>query len=151
MEDVEDEPSPDRQANCERESSEHSPYEKHRSALWQKEHRQPESDSSSTVVIGGTQERSHISSIRRVPGSENVYISEEQGNRVEPSEKSSQQDGQDIHIYYCKVANVMPNRVLEAVFSYTILAERRELREVQDEVELLGRLVSEAIFSNGPQ
>ena len=84
--------------------------------------------------------------------SENTFISRKHGNLVEPSEKSSHQDGTDIYIYYWKLANVVqPDRVLEAVFSYTILAERRDQSETQEEVELIGSLVSEATFSNGTQ
>ena len=80
------------------------------------------------------------------------YKSRKRGNLVEPSVKSSHENGTDIYIYYWKVANVLqPNRVLEAVFSYTILAARRDDSETQEEVELIGSLVSEATFSGGPQ
>ncbi len=84
--------------------------------------------------------------------SEDLTISEKNGNYVDRSEKSSHEDGNDIHIYYWKVANVvLPDRVLQAVFSYTILAERRDEIETQETVKLIGQLVAETIFSNGPQ
>jgi hypothetical protein len=84
--------------------------------------------------------------------SEDLTISEKNGNYVDRSEKRSHEDGNDIHIYYWKVANVvLPDRVFEAVFSYTILAERREEIETQETVKLVGQLVAEAKFSNGPQ
>jgi hypothetical protein len=79
-----------------------------------------------------------------------LYISEKRGNYVQRSEKRSHENGNDIYLYYWKVANVVPpDRVLEAVFSYTILAERREDTETQDTVELVGTLVAETIFSSG--
>jgi hypothetical protein len=82
--------------------------------------------------------------------SDDLTISEKNGNYVNRSEKSSQGNGNDIHIYYWKVANVvLPNRVLEAVFSYTILAEKRNEMETHETVKLVGQLVAEAIFSNG--
>ncbi len=86
------------------------------------------------------------------PLSEKSFVSEKNGNRVQPSEKKVCQDGTDLHIYNWLVGNVVPpGRVFEAVFSYTILAERRHNRETQEMVELLQELVSEAIFSNGTQ
>ena len=84
--------------------------------------------------------------------SDTLFTSEKQGNVVKPSEKSSQQDSTQLHIYYWQVANVVfPNRIFQAVFSYTILAERSEEKETQKTVELVGKLVSDAVFSNGPQ
>ena len=84
--------------------------------------------------------------------SEDLTISEKNGNYVDRSEKRSHENGNDIHVYYWTVANVvLPNRVLEAAFSYTILAERRDEIETQKTVKLIGQLVAEAIFSNGPQ
>jgi hypothetical protein len=86
------------------------------------------------------------------PLSEELFVGEKNGNRVRPSEKKSCQDGTDLHIYYWAVGNVVkPGRVFEAVFSYTILAERRDDTETQEMVELLQELISEAIFSNGTQ
>jgi hypothetical protein len=84
--------------------------------------------------------------------SDTIFTSAKQGNVVKQSEKSSVQEGTQIYIYNWQVANVvLPNRIFQAVFSYTILAERREEKETQETVELLGKLVSEAIFSNGLQ
>jgi hypothetical protein len=78
------------------------------------------------------------------------FISEKTGNYVERSEKRSHEDGSDIHIYYWKVANVvLPDRVLEAVFSYTILAARCEELETKETVALVGQLVSEAVLGHG--
>lgn len=79
-----------------------------------------------------------------------IFISEKRGNYVESSEKHSHENGNDIHIYYWKVANVvLPDRVLEAVFSFTILAEKKEETESRETVKLVGDLVSETLFSNG--
>ncbi len=84
--------------------------------------------------------------------SDDLTISEKNGNYVDRSEKISHEDGNDIHIYYWKVANVvLPNCVLEALFSYTILAERRDQIQTQETVKLVGQLVAEAILSNGSQ
>ena len=86
------------------------------------------------------------------PIHDELFVSEKNNNRVQPSEKKSCEGGTDIYIYYWKVANVvLPGRVFQALFSYTILAERRDERETQEMVELLEQLVSEAIFSNGTQ
>jgi len=82
--------------------------------------------------------------------SDTIFTSEKQGNVVKQSEKSSVQEGTQIYIYNWQVANVvLPSRIFQAVFSYTILAERREEKQTQETVALLGKLVSEAIFSNG--
>jgi hypothetical protein len=87
-----------------------------------------------------------------LPLSEELFISEKNGNRVQPSEKKSRQDGTDLHIYRWTVGNVVPpGRVFEALFSYTILEERRDERETRETVDLLEELVTEAIFSNGRQ
>ena len=86
------------------------------------------------------------------PVTDCLLINETNGNRVQRSEKRSHEDGSDLHIYMWVVGNVvMPNRVAEAVFSYTILVEKINDRETQQTVELLEGLVSQAIFSNGLQ
>lgn len=90
--------------------------------------------------------------LRLFADSGSVFISQKRGNYVARSQKHSHENGNDIHIYYWKVANVvLPDRVLEAVFSYTILAERQEETETQETVELVGNLVAETIFSNSPE
>jgi len=69
------------------------------------------------------------------------------GNMVEVSEKRSEEHGTPIHIYYWKVGNtILPDRVYEAVFSYTILAETMDDQETQEMVKLIENLVSEAVF-----
>jgi hypothetical protein len=80
------------------------------------------------------------------------FTSEQQGNLVARSEKQSRENGAQIYIYYWQVANaVQPNRVFQAVFSYTVLADKCEEPETQKSVELVGDLVSEAVFGNGSQ
>jgi hypothetical protein len=87
-----------------------------------------------------------------LPMADCLLINEANGNRVKRSEKRSHEDGSDLHIYNWIVGNaVLPNRVFEAVFSYTILAERINDRETKQTVELLEGLVSQAVFSNGLQ
>lgn len=74
-------------------------------------------------------------------------VDQETGNLVEASEKDSLQDGVPIHIYYWKVAKaVPPNLVREAVFSYTILLNRRNERSNERLVDILGQLASQATF-----
>ena len=81
---------------------------------------------------------------------ESFFISETMGNMVEVSDKESEEQGTPIHIYYWKVGNiVLPDRVYEAVFSYTILAEAMDDQETQEMVELVEILVSEAVFGYG--
>lgn len=81
-----------------------------------------------------------------------LFTSEKQCNLVVPSEKKSQENGNQLHIYNWQVANIVPpDRVFQAVFSYTILAERRDEIETQETVRLVGQLVAESIFSNGLQ
>ena len=87
-----------------------------------------------------------------LPMTDCLLINETSGNRVRRSEKKSHQDGSDLHIYFWAVGNaVPPNRVFQAVFSYTILAEKIDDRETQQTVELLEGLVAQAVFSNGLQ
>src|ERR1041385_1965414 len=77
---------------------------------------------------------------------ESFFISEKMGNMVEVSEKRSEEHGTPIYIYYWKVGNtILPDRVYEAVFSYTILAETMNDQETQEMVKLIEDLVSEAV------
>ena len=86
------------------------------------------------------------------PITDSLLINETNGNRVQRSEKKPDEDGSDLHIYIWIVGNVvMPNRVFEAVFSYTILAEKINDRETQQVVKLLEELVLQVVFSNGLQ
>lgn len=83
---------------------------------------------------------------------ESFFVSDKMGNMVEVSDKRSEEQGTPIHIYYWKVGNaVLPDRVCEAVFSYTILAETMDDQETQKMVELVENLVSEAVFGYGLQ
>lgn len=81
-----------------------------------------------------------------------AFFSAKMGNIVELSEKEVEEEGTAIHMYYWKVGNiVLPDRVYEAVFSYTVLADKMDDAETQQTVELLGEIVSEAVFSYGAQ
>ena len=77
-----------------------------------------------------------------------VFREEESGNLIAKSEKASTQDGLPIHLYFWHVANVaLPDQIQEAVFSYTILRDRRDEPETVETVKLVERLVSAASFS----
>jgi len=83
---------------------------------------------------------------------ESFFISEKMRNMVEVSDKASEEQATPIHIYYWKVGNtVLPDRVYEAVFSYTIRAETMHDQATQEMVELIENLVSEAVFGYGLQ
>jgi hypothetical protein len=78
---------------------------------------------------------------------EDVFVSSKMGNKVNRYEKDTQEEGTRIHLFYWKVANIVPpDLVREALFSYTILAERQHWDDLQQTVELIEQLVSEAVF-----
>jgi hypothetical protein len=78
----------------------------------------------------------------------NVTVNETTGNLIRRSEKNTIEDGERIHIYYWFVGgSVPPEKVCEAVFSYTVLADLMNTDEAQSEVTLLGQLVSQARFN----
>lgn len=81
---------------------------------------------------------------------ENVRTEKSTGNLISVSEKSSEEDGRAIHLYYWYVGNVIaPDEVCKAIFSYTVLSERvRDLKTMRT-VELIGQLVSETRFASG--
>lgn len=69
------------------------------------------------------------------------------GNRVCTWEKDSEEDGVPIHLYYWKVANVVPpDLIRKAVFSYTVLSGETDREETKEMVNLIGQLVSQAEF-----
>jgi hypothetical protein len=85
---------------------------------------------------------------RSFAGRDSVGVDERTGNWVCTSEKDSDEEGVQIHLYYWKVANiVLPDLVREAVFSYTILRERINEEEISQTVKLIGQLASLAQFS----
>jgi len=70
------------------------------------------------------------------------------GNLIRRSEKDTVQDGENLHIYYWFVGGcVTPDIVCEAVFSYTVLSNLVENADTLSEVNLIGRLVSDARFN----
>src|SRR5215813_3728255 len=72
----------------------------------------------------------------------NVEMNETTGNLVRRSEKDTLEDGDRLHIYYWVVGGcVAPDMVCEAVFSYTVLADRLDRDETESEVRLLNQLV----------
>ena len=78
----------------------------------------------------------------------NVAVNKTTGNLIRRSDKETTEDGSRIHIYYWFVGSiVLPKKVCEAVFSYTVLADLTNTDETQSEVALLGQLVSEARFN----
>jgi hypothetical protein len=77
----------------------------------------------------------------------NATVEEQTGNRVCTWEKDSEEDGVPIHLYYWKVANVVPpDLIREAVFSYTVLSDCTDREETKEMVDLIGQLVSQAEF-----
>ena len=82
------------------------------------------------------------------PKPDSVIRDEESGNLIERWEKETEESGNRIHIYYWKVANwIFPDEVREALFSYTVLAERVGDDENERLVNLLFQLVSKAHFA----
>jgi len=75
-------------------------------------------------------------------------IEEENGNFVARSEKESSEDGRALRILCWAVGNfVRPDVVREALFSYTVLADALNERDIQREIELIDKLVRQAQFS----
>jgi hypothetical protein len=80
---------------------------------------------------------------------DNVAANKATGNLIRRSEKEAIRDGERLHIYYWFVGGcVPPTKVCEAVFSYTVLADRINNGETQSEVTLLAQLVGEARFNS---
>lgn len=76
-----------------------------------------------------------------------VEVNPVTGNFVARSEKTTTQDGTRIHIYYWFVAAcVAANLIREAVFSYTILADLVEQSHNQSDIEIIGKLVAQAVL-----
>jgi hypothetical protein len=72
-----------------------------------------------------------------------VFREENTGNLLKKWEKSDTEDGTDIHLYYWSVANtVKPDKVLVALFSLTILADRIDAPETRYLVSLMEGLIS---------
>ena len=79
---------------------------------------------------------------------DNVSVTEATGNLIGRREKDSEEDGTPLHIFYWFVGGcVPPDRVCEAVFSYTVQSNALDNNETQSEVMLLGQLVSKAHFN----
>jgi len=80
-------------------------------------------------------------------GTVRVFREEKSGNLIKKWQKTSIENGEPIYLYYWSVANaILPDKLLQAVFSYTILADRRATRENTDTVELLDELICGATF-----
>ena len=78
---------------------------------------------------------------------ENVTVEGQTKNVVCACEKDTEEGGERIHLYYWKVANVVPpDLIREAVFSYTVLRERTNEEETIQVVKTIGQLVSQAEF-----
>jgi hypothetical protein len=85
---------------------------------------------------------------RRLNTSENVTVEERTGNRILASEKDVEESGDRIHIYYWKVFSVVAlNFIYEAVFSYTVLANRTNDEDTRKLVKVIGQVVSQSQFS----
>jgi hypothetical protein len=82
-------------------------------------------------------------------GRDNVKLDQQTGNSIDTWEKDSEEKGNQIHLYYWKVANIVtPDLVRIAVFSYTILRARMNNEGNLEVVKLIDQLASEAKFSN---
>ena len=70
-------------------------------------------------------------------------------NLIATWERSSQEDGVPIYQYWWAVLRSLgPDHSREALFSYTILADRRNHAETRDTVSALSDLICAAEFSN---
>ncbi len=86
--------------------------------------------------------------LREIVRSQAYKLDRQSGNYYQSSTKDSVLEGDRIRLYFWTVANaVPPDRVLKAVFSYTILADRINDAATKRTVRLLGGLVRRAIFS----
>jgi hypothetical protein len=69
------------------------------------------------------------------------------GNGIKRWRKLISQDAVPLCIYYWEVGRcVSPNLIRVAVFSYTVLADRVDLKRTRDEVKLVENLVTAAEF-----
>src|SRR5215813_5187847 len=72
------------------------------------------------------------------------------GNRVLSYDKDTENEGTPLHIYFWLVANVVrPDRIHEAIFSYTILRARIGDKGNRDVINVLNQIVSQARFQHG--
>ena len=102
----------------------------------------------SLITIRSVSETLSRSLERAFDGREQVIVEERTGNLVRASEKDSGEAGIDIHLYYWKVAQVLPpDLICKAIFSYTVLRERINEEETRQTVKLIARLASQARFS----
>jgi hypothetical protein len=80
-------------------------------------------------------------------GDKHVTIEEQTGNRVCTWEKDSEEDGIPTRLFYWKIANAVPPKLVrEAIFSYAVVSNLADLKETRDAVDLIGRLVRQAQF-----
>jgi len=80
-------------------------------------------------------------------GKENVIQDEQTGNWISTRERDTEEAGNKIHLYYWFVANIVePDLVREAVFSYTVLADRVNDPETKKMVDLIAQVVGLANF-----
>jgi hypothetical protein len=79
---------------------------------------------------------------------EGGVLSESGDNIVVAWEKNSKQDGVPICLYWWAVGRYLgPNLGREALFSYTILLDRRDDHETQEMVALLSQLIADTRFT----
>lgn len=85
---------------------------------------------------------------RLFDGRKNVTQDKQTGNWIATHEKDSEEEGTKVHLYYWFVANIIqPDLVREAMFTYTVLADRVNDHETAKMVNLIGQIVSWANFS----
>ncbi len=76
------------------------------------------------------------------------YTALDNGLAVKQYVQLVDEDGERLHIHYCEIAVPVEGCSARlAVFSYTILASQANDREVQQDIELLGRSIRAADFS----
>jgi hypothetical protein len=113
---------------------------------------EPETDSGwlrvSLVTHRNMEEPPALRLKRLFEGQEHVMVEKQTGNVVKFSEQESEEKNVPIHNYVWIVANVVPPEMLcEAVFSYTVLLDRVNTENTRAAVDIIGKLVSRAYFS----
>jgi hypothetical protein len=99
------------------------------------------------LTMGPFDDRSPAEHLQQLCGSNEHVVEDSTHNVVCASEKDSEEEGKRIHIYHWKVANVVPpDLVREALFSFTVLQDRRYKEGTSQAVKIIGQLVSQAQF-----
>lgn len=87
--------------------------------------------------------------LNKIVEGKNAARNERTGNCVWTRERNTKEDGVPIHLFYWFVVNVAGSSLVrEAIFSYTVLEDRKNEEETQSLVELIAQIAGLARFNS---